>query len=260
MQALIKEIQIKSRYASVTSLPITAIFFGGGMPTTLTAGQIRRIGQAIHDHSDLSALEEFTFEMEVKSITEEKCEAMRAIGLNKARFGLQTFDPQYRELFNITATLDQKYAAAEMLRRHFEYTSSDIIYGLHGQTVESFTRDVQQALDMGTDTIEFYPITNLVTQASLHHGYVRAGLETAELHAEDVADHVPGRVCPDGGVAAAQRARPPPGCRTAKSRRRSRSSRGGTPTSTTSSSGPTTTSTSWVSATPLSRRAASTPS
>jgi oxygen-independent coproporphyrinogen-3 oxidase len=35
--------------------------------------------------------------------------------------------------------------------------------------VERFTRDVQQALDMGTDTIEFYPITNLVTQASLHH-------------------------------------------------------------------------------------------
>lgn len=177
VQALIKEIQIKSRYASVTSLPITAIFFGGGTPTTLTAGQIRRIGQAIHDHFDLSALEEFTFEMEVKSITEEKCEAMRDIGLNKARFGLQTFDPQYRELFNITATLDQTYAAAEMLRRHFDYTSFDIIYGLHGQTVERFTRDVQQALDMGTDTIEFYPITNLVTQASLHHGYVRAGLE-----------------------------------------------------------------------------------
>ncbi|MCW2903865.1 MAG: coproporphyrinogen oxidase [Streptosporangiaceae bacterium] len=176
VRALIKEIQIKSRYASVASLPITAVFFGGGTPTTLSADQIRRIGQAIHDHFDLSALEEFTFEMEVKSITEEKCVAMREIGVNKARFGLQTFDPAYRELFNITATLDQTHAAAELLRRYFDYTSFDIIYGMHGQTIERFARDIQQAVDLGTETIEFYPITNLVTQASLHHGYVKAGL------------------------------------------------------------------------------------
>ncbi|RKS68238.1 oxygen-independent coproporphyrinogen-3 oxidase [Actinomadura pelletieri DSM 43383] len=177
VQALIREIQIKSQYASVTSLPITAIFFGGGTPSILTADQIRRIGRAIHDHFDLSVMEEFTFEMEVKSLSEEKVAAMRDIGLNKARFGLQTFDPQYRELFNITATLEQTYAAAELLRRSFDYTSFDIIYGLHGQTIERFASDVQQAVDMGTETIEFYPITNLVTQASLHHGYVRAGLQ-----------------------------------------------------------------------------------
>jgi oxygen-independent coproporphyrinogen-3 oxidase len=177
VQALIKEVQIKAQYESVTSRPITAIFFGGGTPTTLSADQIRRIGRAIHDHFDLSAMTEFTFEMEVKSITEEKVAAMREIGVNKARFGLQTFDPVYRDLFNITATLDQTYAAAELLKKNFDYTSFDIIYGMHGQTIEQLTSEIQNAVDLGTETIEFYPITNVVTQASLHHGYVRGGLQ-----------------------------------------------------------------------------------
>ncbi|WP_067430239.1 coproporphyrinogen-III oxidase family protein [Nocardioides jensenii] len=177
VQALIKEIRIKAAYESITSRPITAIFFGGGTPTTLTAGQIRRIGAAIHDNFDLSALEEFTFEMEVKSIDEEKVVAMRDIGVNKARFGLQTFDPVYRELFNITATLDQTYEAAELLKSYFDYTSFDIIYGMHGQTIEQLSTEIQRAVDLGTETIEFYPITNVVTQASLHHGYVRRDLQ-----------------------------------------------------------------------------------
>jgi anaerobilin synthase len=177
VQALLREIRLKGEYAALTSIPIRAIFFGGGTPTTLTADQIRRIGRAIHESFDLTQLQEFTFEAEVKSVNEEKCAAMREIGVNKVRFGLQTFDPLYRKLFNITATLEQEHAAVEMFARYFDYTSFDMIYGMHGQTFEQFSRDIEQATSMGTATMEFYPITNLVTQPPLHSGYAQAGLK-----------------------------------------------------------------------------------
>jgi anaerobilin synthase len=177
VRALLREIDLKGKYASLNSMPIRAIFFGGGTPSTLTPDQIRRIGAAIHNNFDLTALEEFTFETEVKSVDEEKCAAMRDIGVNKVRFGLQTFNPVYRELFNITASLDQEYAAVEMFRRYFDYTSFDMIYGMHGQTIEDFSRDIEQAVAMGTETMEFYPITNIVTQVPLHRGYAERGLQ-----------------------------------------------------------------------------------
>ena len=177
VQALLKEISLKGKYAEVTSVPIRAIFFGGGTPTTLTADQITRIGRAIHDNFDLSELAEFTFEAEVKSVTEEKCAAMRDIGVNKARFGLQSFDPLYREVFNVTATIEQEHAAVEMFARYFDYTSFDMIYGMHGQTFEQFSRDIEYAVGMGTATMELYPISNVVTQAPLHHGYAARGLK-----------------------------------------------------------------------------------
>lgn len=175
-QALIREVQLKAAHASVTALPITAIFFGGGSPSILTAGQIRRIGAAIHEHFDTSALVEFCLETEVKSITEEKCQAMRDIGVNKVRFGCQSFDPEYRQLFNITATLEQTYAAVELYKKYFDFTSIDMIYGMHGQTFERFSRDVEQAVGLGTETMELYPITNIVTQSPLHKGYAKRGL------------------------------------------------------------------------------------
>lgn len=177
VQALLKEISLKGKYAEATSIPIRAVFFGGGTPTTLSPDQIRRIGRAMHDNFDLTELQEFTFECEVKSVSEAKCAAMRDIGVNKVRFGLQSFDPLYRELFKITATVDQEYAAVELFSRYFEYTSFDMIYGMHGQTFEQFSRDIEYAMNMGTATMELYPISNVVTQAALHHAYAARGLQ-----------------------------------------------------------------------------------
>lgn len=39
---------------------------------------------------------------------------------------------------------------------------------MHGQTFEQFSRDIEYATSMGTPTMELYPISNVVTQASLH--------------------------------------------------------------------------------------------
>lgn len=177
VQALLKEISLKGKISALTAVPPRVIWFGGGTPTTLSADQIRRIGRAIADNFDLSRLEEFTIEMEVKSVTEEKCAAFRDIGVTKARFGLQTFSQKYRELFNITATLDQTYTAVELFRKYFTGTSFDILYGMHGQTMDEFASDIQQAIELGTVSCEFYPINHLVTSNALHGGYRGKGLQ-----------------------------------------------------------------------------------
>ena len=176
-QALIREIELKSRLPWVRAVAPTAIWFGGGTPSVLSAGQLRRVLTAIRDHFDLSKLAEFTFELEVKSVTEDKCAVMSELGVNKVRFGMQTTNAQYRELFNITATLDHTYAVTDLLGRYFDYRSFDIIYGLHGQTIADLSQDLQTAIDVGTETIDCYPINNLASQASLHAGYRKAGLQ-----------------------------------------------------------------------------------
>jgi oxygen-independent coproporphyrinogen-3 oxidase len=176
VQALIKEINTKGQIDAVTAVPPRVMWFGGGTPSTMSADQIRRVGQAIKENFDLSRLEEFTIEVEVKSITREKCEAFRDIGVNKIRFGLQTFNPKYRKLFNITATLDQTYKAVDLFHEHFSSCSFDVLYGMHGQTMDEFASDVQQAIDLGTASCEFYPINHLVTSNALHTGYSGKGL------------------------------------------------------------------------------------
>jgi coproporphyrinogen III oxidase-like Fe-S oxidoreductase len=169
--ALIKEIELKADWLSRRSVPIAAIFFGGGTPSLLSPDQIRRIGETINANFDLSRLREFSFEFEVKSITEEKLAALREVGVSHARFGLQTFSERYRRLFQLTATLDQIHAASEILPRYFARVSCDLIYGMNGQTEVDLLFDIDRAASLNLTNIDYYPINNLVTQGKLHRAF-----------------------------------------------------------------------------------------
>lgn len=170
-QALLREIEIKGQYAFVRDVPIRAIFIGGGSPSVLNPDQINRIGRRVRDTFDCSEVAEFSVEMEVKSVTEERLQAFKEIGVTHPRFGVQTFDPVYREAFCLTATLDQVYAAAALLTEHFSFVCADILFGMNGQTEEQFFSDVRAACSLGLPTLDFFPINNLVTQTKLHQTF-----------------------------------------------------------------------------------------
>lgn len=166
--ALLKEIELKSQYPAVGKVPVEVIFIGGGTPSVMTADQIKRLGEAIHRHFDLSQLKEFTFELEVKSVTREKLEAMKSIGVNRISFGIQTFNPKYREIFNITSTVEQVRQVAEWGKEIIGYVNVDMIYGMAGQTVEELIEDAEHAMALGTKTVDFYPLNNMAASMKMH--------------------------------------------------------------------------------------------
>jgi coproporphyrinogen III oxidase-like Fe-S oxidoreductase len=175
--ALTKEIEYKADWLNRQVVPIAAIFFGGGTPSLLSSDQIRKIGDAIKANFDLSHLREFSFEFEVKSITEEKLAALRDIGVTHARFGLQTFSEKYRRLFQLTATLEHIHSAAELLPQYFPRVSCDLIYGMNGQTEEELFIDIQSAALLNLSNIDYYPINNVATQGKLHRAFSNEDLQ-----------------------------------------------------------------------------------
>ncbi len=179
VEALIKEITLKCKHKTITNIPISAIYFGGGTPSVLEPDEIILIGRVIRDNFDLSQLSEFSFEFEVKSVSKDRIDALKQIGVTHARFGLQTFSEKYRKLFNLTSSLEQIYDASSTLVENFDYVSFDMLYGMHGQTDEEFVADIIQATKMGTNNIDFYPINNLVTQDILRKNYDRDGLKAS---------------------------------------------------------------------------------
>ncbi|RDV00026.1 coproporphyrinogen-III oxidase family protein [Trinickia dinghuensis] len=172
---LLAEIRLKADLVDLKQVPISAIFFGGGTPSLLDPEQIASIGQAIRQAFDLSRLREFSFEVEVKSLTPERADAMREIGVTHPRFGLQTFSPKWRETFDLTASLDQIYDAASLLKRCFSFQTFDILYGMSGQDEEELMADLQAAAALGTTNVDIYPIDNIVTQVGLHAKLAQAG-------------------------------------------------------------------------------------
>ncbi|PMS35796.1 oxygen-independent coproporphyrinogen-3 oxidase [Trinickia symbiotica] len=166
--SLLSEIRMKADLADLKGIPIGAIFFGGGTPSLLDPDQIVEIGELIRNTFDLSHLREFSFEVEVKSLTRERANAMREIGVTHPRFGLQTFSQKWRDMFDLTATLPQVHEAAVLLKEIFPFQTFDILYGMSGQDEEELISDLTQAVQLGTTNVDIYPIDNIVTQVGLH--------------------------------------------------------------------------------------------
>ncbi len=175
VEALVSEIELKRSLIGRTA--VDAVFVGGGTPSVLSPEQIELLGHALHMHLDTQELVEFTFELEVKSVTREKLEAMRRIGVNRISFGAQTFSTLHRELFSLDATLGQIRETARMANEMFAYTNIDMIYGIAGQSPEDLNYDINQALSLESTTIDFYPLNNLAAQVRMHRKAHESGLQ-----------------------------------------------------------------------------------
>lgn len=175
--AIVKEIYIKGKYKNISNFPINSIFFGGGTPSILKPKHIIKIGNAIKNCFDLSELKEFSFEMNAKTVTPERVSALKDIGVSHARMGVQTFNPKYRRLFSLSATLDQIYQGAALLNNNFDNVCIDMLYGMHGQTQEEFLKDLHHATKLNTPNIDVYPINNFVTQPKLNLAYKEENLK-----------------------------------------------------------------------------------
>ncbi|CEF30932.1 radical SAM protein [Xenorhabdus nematophila] len=168
VKALINEVEYKSRFIDYKEIPIRAIFFGGGTPSLLSPQNIIDIGETIKKYFDLSSLQEFSFELSINSVTRDRVEALKEIGVTHTRFGLQTMEPTWRKLFNLTASVDTIEQSSHLLVSNFDYVLCDIIYGMHGQDEDVIISDLDKAIALGLSNIDIYPINNVVTSSKLH--------------------------------------------------------------------------------------------
>lgn len=151
--ALVEEIKT-SRYSGAR---VDTIYFGGGTPSLLTPAQLDRILTTLSSLFEIDASSEITLEINPGSVTLEKLEAFRSVGINRASFGAQTFDDAD------LAKLGRSHTAADTLKTFaalrdagFTNISFDLIAGLPGQTLAGWQQNVKQALDLRPEHLSFY--------------------------------------------------------------------------------------------------------
>ncbi|KAA0217843.1 radical SAM family heme chaperone HemW [bacterium] len=136
------------------------IFIGGGTPTRLSAAQLTRLGQTLKRHVDFARLSEFTVEINPGTLDERKAAALAEMGVTRASFGVQSFDPGFlRQLGRIyeagKAETAVKLARASGIAR----ISMDLMFALPGQTLDHLRDDLRQALALGTEHLSLYALT-----------------------------------------------------------------------------------------------------
>jgi oxygen-independent coproporphyrinogen III oxidase len=133
------------------------VYFGGGTPSLLSAEQVEKILTAVNCEFDVSPDAEVTMEMNPATVTPETLTAYKNLGINRASFGVQTFNDRELKLLarghNATDAVD----TFEHLRdAGFENISFDLIAGLPGQTLDQWRRNLVQAIEMQPEHLSLY--------------------------------------------------------------------------------------------------------
>lgn len=136
---------------------VDTIYFGGGTPSLLEPVQVERILDSVHSVFSVANDAEVTMEMNPATVTLARLAAFRELGINRASFGVQTFNDRDLKLLARGHDATDARETFRMLREAgFDNVSFDLIAGLPGQTMDDWQRNLDEAIAMSPEHISLY--------------------------------------------------------------------------------------------------------
>lgn len=158
VDALIAE--AKMRCTELRGEAVSTLYLGGGTPSQLPIPLLAKLVDGLRGVLDLRGVEEFTIEANPDDVTPEWCAAVTAMGVNRVSMGVQSFEDNILRNIGRRHDASQVVDAVRNLRdAGIDNISIDLIYGLPGQTVDSWTRTVEQAIALAPKHISAYGLT-----------------------------------------------------------------------------------------------------
>ncbi|WP_201239619.1 heme anaerobic degradation radical SAM methyltransferase ChuW/HutW [Rhodothalassium salexigens] len=160
--SLVADLALHADRPAIASGPVHAVYLGGGTPTALTARDLFTLIQAVRCHLPLAPDCEITVEGRIHGFDDEKVIACLDAGANRFSIGVQSFDTALRQRLGRKA--DRARAErfmADLVAHDRAAVVCDLIYGLPGQTLETWLDDVQTVADLGLDGVDLYALTRI---------------------------------------------------------------------------------------------------
>ena len=144
-----------------TGLALTTVYFGGGTPTILSAGQLDQICTAVEKNFGLSRLKEYTVEAgRPDTIDREKLRTLRRHRVTRISINPQTLNDEVLAGIGRKHTAQQIIDCFEMAREEgFDDINMDLIAGLPGETVESFSRTVDRIIALNPENVTVHTLS-----------------------------------------------------------------------------------------------------
>ncbi|MBW1842781.1 MAG: oxygen-independent coproporphyrinogen III oxidase [Deltaproteobacteria bacterium] len=151
--------------------------WGGGTPTHLTPDQVKRLFYTVTDAFPMRAGAEISIEVDPRVTTDEHVAALRECGFNRISLGVQDIDPKVQEAVHRIQPIEQTRHLVEVSRASgFVGVNFDLIYGLPYQTEESFSRTLDQVLEIEPDRLALYSYAHVTWIAKQQRGFEKKDL------------------------------------------------------------------------------------
>jgi len=152
--------ELKFQAADGLGCPLKSIFVGGGTPTVLPVSGLAWLLEACQRIFPVERDAEITVEANPGTVDQPYLEALLAAGVNRLSLGMQTLVQAELEALGRSHTVDQALAAFRAARAAgFANINLDLMYGIPGQTPETWAVSLGHALSLAPDHCSLYQLT-----------------------------------------------------------------------------------------------------
>jgi oxygen-independent coproporphyrinogen-3 oxidase len=158
--ALRTELGLYAQAPVTAGRPLQSIYFGGGTPTVLTARQLTAILDAVRQSFRLDPECEVTVEAHPATVTDSYLSDLQREGVTRLSLGAESMhDTELAAIGRPGGTTETAAAVAAARRAGFKNISLDLMYGLPGQTLETWVRTLNVCCDLSPTHLSCYALT-----------------------------------------------------------------------------------------------------
>ncbi len=160
LPVFVKALGAEIRLTASAVAAVDTVYLGGGTPSTLPPASLQRILHAVRKEYPLQTDPEITMEVNPGTVSARRLAAYRRLGINRLHIGVQSFQEQNLALLGRIHHVQQALDTISWARRAgFDNLGLDLIYGLPGQRLQQWEKDLQQAAGCGVEHLSCYTLT-----------------------------------------------------------------------------------------------------
>ena len=157
VQALCREIEWSKD--CLKEYLVDTVFIGGGTPSILEEKYITQILDTLRSAARISDDSEITIECNPGTLTMEKLEAYKDVGINRISLGLQSANDEELKTIGRIHNFEEFKKSFNLARlAGFNNINVDIMSALPGQTLESYKETLAKVITLNPDHISAYSL------------------------------------------------------------------------------------------------------
>ncbi|HIP60564.1 MAG TPA: coproporphyrinogen III oxidase family protein [Campylobacterales bacterium] len=158
MNAILIQLKSELERFEATDQNIETLFIGGGTPSAISPKFYQPFFDLIKPYLQKDA--EITTEANPNSATKQWLEGMKALGVNRVSFGVQSFDDDKLTMLGRNHTSHMATQAIENAHKvGFKNISLDLIYGTSVDTKKLLENDIKIAFSLPINHLSAYSLT-----------------------------------------------------------------------------------------------------
>ena len=182
--ALKKEISLYAINGQCHRHSVSTVYLGGGTPTALQAEQLADIITDIKQKFSMHPSVEISVEADPETVNRDGLQSLYDAGVNRLSLGVQTLqESEWQQLGRLGKMESINQAVRYAKDVGLMNISVDLMYGLPGQTLQTWQRSLEQVVDLQPTHVSCYALT-MEEGTKFYRDFTEGNLVSQDLELE----------------------------------------------------------------------------